>query len=88
MPPHHKVVPLEFGHLRMADGDEIYWESSGNPNGMPALHLYGGPGSGLGSGEYRRLYDPARYQVVGIDQRDCGRSRPLAVDALKLSPIP
>ena len=61
---------------------EIYWETSGNPRGRPALYLHGGPGSGLGPGGYRRRYDPERYLIVGIDQRGCGRSRPLITDAL------
>src|SRR5882672_9260238 len=55
---------------------------SGNPQGKPALYLHGGPGSSLGSGGYRRHFDPQRYRIVGIDQRGCGRSRPLAIDVL------
>lgn len=55
---------------------------SGSPAGKPALYLHGGPGATLGSGGYRRRFDPNRYLVVGIDQRGCGRSRPLAINAL------
>jgi len=39
--------------------------------------LHGGPGAGL-SPEHRRLFDPARYQVMLFDQRGCGRSTPNA----------
>ncbi|AGA30031.1 prolyl aminopeptidase [Singulisphaera acidiphila] len=74
--------PIETGHLNAADGAEIYWEVSGNPNGKPALYLHGGPGSGLRSGSYRSRFDPEKYWIVGIDQRGCGRSRPLVTDAL------
>lgn len=74
--------PYNSGLLRLAGGNEIYWEVSGNPNGKPALYLHGGPGSGLRTGGYRRQFDPAKYNLVGIDQRGCGRSRPLAIDAL------
>ncbi len=80
---HAPIAPFDSGHIRVADGNEIYWEASGTPTGKPALYLHGGPGSGLGAGGYRRRFDPKRHLIVGIDQRGCGRSRPLAFDALK-----
>ena len=72
---------LESGLLRMPDGAEIYWEASGNPRGKPALHLHGGPGSGLRSGSYRSHFGLERYFLIGIDQRGCGRSRPSVNEA-------
>lgn len=80
---HPPIEPFEHGSLRRPDGAEIYWETSGNPTGRPALYLHGGPGGGLGPGGYRRRFDPRRYHIVGIDQRGCGRSRPLAMDSLE-----
>lgn len=71
------------GLLLVADGQAIHWEASGNPCGKPALFLHGGPGCPPLSGAYRRPFDPVRYRVVAIDQRGCGRSRPLAIDALE-----
>ena len=44
---------------------------------MPALYLHGGPGATLGSSGYRGKFDPSRVRIVGLDQRGCGRSRPL-----------
>jgi proline iminopeptidase len=79
---HPPIEPFASGLLEVDAGTEIYWEISGNPQGRPALYLHGGPGSGLGPGGYRRRYDPERYLIVGIDQRGCGRSRPLITDAL------
>ena len=60
-----------------ADGGvAIYCEESGNAAGVAALWLHGGPGGSLGSGWYRTHFDPARYRLIGIDQRGTGRSRP------------
>lgn len=73
--------PFGSGLLRLGDGAQMYWEASGNPEGLPALWLHGGPGSGLGTGGYRRHFDSGRYLVIGIDQRGCGRSRPLVSES-------
>lgn len=73
--------PFDAGLHDVGEGNTIYWERSGNPDGKPALYLHGGPGSSLRSGSYRRHFDPQRYCIIGIDQRGCGRSRPLAPDA-------
>lgn len=75
------IAPFASGYLPVGDGNEIYWETSGNPKGKPALHVHGGPGSGMGEG-YRRRFDPAQFLIVGFEQRGCGRSSPLAIDAL------
>jgi proline iminopeptidase len=66
------------GLLPVGGGHEIYWEESGSPDGIPALYLHGGPGGGLGTGRYRNKLDPARFRIIGLDQRGCRRSRPLA----------
>jgi len=79
---HPPVEPFDSGRLPRPGGVELYWETSGRPDGRPALYLHGGPGSGLGRGGYRRRFDPERYLVVGLDQRGCGRSTPWAVDDL------
>jgi proline iminopeptidase len=71
------VEPYASGLLTVADGSQIYWETSGKPQGRPALFLHGGPGGRLGEG-YRRRYDPDRFMIIGLDQRGSGRSRPLA----------
>ncbi|MEV7972128.1 alpha/beta fold hydrolase [Cellulomonas sp. NPDC089187] len=70
----------DTGLLSVDDGVQIHWEESGT--GIPALWLHGGPGSGLGGTGYCRHFDPERFRVIGIDQRGCGRSRPLIVDDL------
>lgn len=67
------------GWLDVGDGQRIYWEVSGNPDGKPAVALHGGPGSGL-SPDRRRSFDPDRYWLVQFDQRGCGRSTPSVSD--------
>ncbi|MFJ8894839.1 prolyl aminopeptidase [Leifsonia sp. NPDC102414] len=80
------IDPDAHGWVENPDGDSIYWETSGNPDGVPVVWLHGGPGSGLGQGNYRKRYDPAKFRLIGIDQRGCGRSTPSIVDALDRLP--
>jgi len=71
------IEPYSHGMLETGDGHLVYWELCGNPKGKPAVFLHGGPGSGCAS-VHRRLFDPARYNVLLFDQRGCGRSKPHA----------
>ena len=71
------IEPYDSGMLDVGDGHHVYWELCGTPGAKPAVLLHGGPGAGL-SPEHRRLFDPARYQVMLFDQRGCGRSTPNA----------
>ena len=63
------------GRLRVSEIHEIYWEESGNPNGIPVIAVHGGPGGGS-SPEMRRFFDPGKYRIILFDQRGCGRSTP------------
>ncbi|MEU6077831.1 prolyl aminopeptidase [Micromonospora sp. NPDC047074] len=74
------VEPDAHGMLDVGDGQLVYWETCGNPDGKPAVVLHGGPGSGC-TPSWRTFFDPARYRVVLFDQRGCGRSTPHAADA-------
>lgn len=78
MHPFPALDPFASGLLEVSDGAGVYWEASGNPQGIPLLYLHGGPGGGLGCGGYRRRFDPADHLIIGVDQRGCGRSLPLA----------
>tara|TARA_Y100000588_G_scaffold4369_1_gene5493 strand:+ start:217 stop:1125 length:909 start_codon:yes stop_codon:yes gene_type:complete len=61
---------LQVDHLHA-----IYWEESGNPEGIPVLFLHGGPGAGTVP-ENRRFFDPKAYRIILFDQRGSGRSTP------------
>ena len=73
------IEPYDSGMLDVGDGNSVYWEVCGNPDGKPALVVHGGPGSGCSTG-VRRYFDPALYRVILFDQRGCGRSTPHASD--------
>ncbi|WP_159610256.1 alpha/beta fold hydrolase [Glutamicibacter sp. JC586] len=73
-------TPSSSGFLEVNDGHRLYWEEFGTPNGVPALHLHGGPGGTLGSSGYRQRWDLNRTRLIGFEQRGCGRSSPSAAD--------
>jgi proline iminopeptidase len=71
--------PYDQGFLDVGDGNRVYWETCGNPDGKPAVVFHGGPGSGA-SPWFRTFFDPDAYRLVLFDQRNCGRSTPHAAD--------
>jgi proline iminopeptidase len=77
--PFPPLEPFDHGLLDVGDGQLVYWEVSGDPEGKPALALHGGPGSGSTPGR-RRWFDPHAYRLVQFDQRGCGRSTPAVAD--------
>jgi len=71
------VEPFAYGRLQADALHSLYYEQSGNPEGVPAVYLHGGPGSPTSS-RHRRLFDPDHYRIVLFEQRGVGRSSPLA----------
>ncbi|MGW5442498.1 prolyl aminopeptidase [Streptomyces asiaticus] len=77
--PFPPVEPYAHGLLEVGDGNRIYWETSGNPQGKAALCVHGGPGSGGRRGA-RGMFDPEVFRIVLFDQRGCGESLPHVSD--------
>ncbi len=71
------IDPFDQRVMDMGEGQSVYVEQCGRPDGVPVLVLHGGPGGGC-SPAMRRYFDPNVYRVVLFDQRGCGRSRPHA----------
>lgn len=71
------IEPYATRRIAVDEVHELYLEECGNPRGIPAIFLHGGPGAGC-EANHRRFFDPARYRIVLFDQRGSGRSTPHA----------
>jgi len=67
--------PYDVRMLAVGDGQWLYIEEVGRRDGIPAVFLHGGPGSGA-QHAHRRLFDAARFRALLFDQRGAGRSYP------------
>ena len=76
------IEPYDSGLLDVGDGHKMYYEQSGNKEGVPCVFLHGGPGAGCDA-RSRTFFDPAFYRIICLDQRGSGRSVPNASDDLK-----
>ncbi len=70
------ISPYSTGFLDVGGMHNLYWEQSGNPDGIPILLLHGGPGAGA-TPTHRCFFDPEAYRIIIFDQRGAGRSTPL-----------
>jgi len=71
-----EITPNRSDMMVLDSIHTMYWEESGNPEGIPVLFLHGGPGAGT-SARHRQFFDPAAYKIILFDQRGAGRSTPL-----------
>ena len=69
------AAPWATHALDVGGGHVLQVQEFGRADGIPAVVLHGGPGSGC-SPLLRRVFDPARWRVVCPDQRGAGGSRP------------
>lgn len=62
------------GFLDVGSGHNIYFEESGNPNGIPVIYVNGGPG-GFSKPKHRQYFNPEKYRVIAYNQRGCNNSK-------------
>jgi proline iminopeptidase len=72
-----QIDPFRVDMAPVSPRHSLYVEQWGNPHGLPAVALHGGPGGGVVP-EMRAYFDPKVFRVVLFDQRGCGRSMPYA----------
>ena len=72
-----EIDPYATGRLAVDARHTLFWETCGNPDGVPLLFLHGGPG-GASLPHHRRYFDPSFWRIVLFDQRGAGRSTPAA----------
>lgn len=71
------IESFQTHRLKVDPPFELYIEECGNPEGIPAVFLHGGPGAGFKLSQ-RRTFDPDRFRMIFFDQRGAGRSTPAA----------
>lgn len=75
------IEPYEKGALEVLASPtlihSLYYEVSGNKDGMPVVFLHGGPGGGVSPMD-RQFFNPDKYKIVLFDQRGAGKSTPSA----------
>ena len=74
----YPAIKENFSEMLDVDGTHtVYYEESGNPNGVPVIFLHGGPGCGTAP-SCRQYFDPEFYRIILFDQRGSGKSTPRA----------
>ena len=54
------IQPYSNSYIKTDDGNKVYFEECGNPDGLPVLVIHGGPGAGCNP-NMRRYFDPKFY---------------------------
>jgi proline iminopeptidase len=72
-----EITAFNEAQLKVSDQHTLWYAEYGNPLGLPAVFLHGGPGSGC-EDYHPRFFDPKRYRIILFDQRGAGRSTPHA----------
>jgi proline iminopeptidase len=68
------IEPFNSGFIDVGSNHKIYFEESGNKDGIPVIRIHGGPGSNT-KPKHRQMYNPEKYRIICFDQRGCGQSK-------------
>lgn len=72
-----QINPFKTHKLQVSKIHQLHIEEYGNPNGIPAIYLHGGPGYGT-TADDARSFNPDLYHIILADQRGAGKSTPYA----------
>lgn len=75
LPLYPEIKPYARHTLKVDDIHELYVDESGTVDGIPALFVHAGPGSGC-EFDSRCFFNPEKYRIILFDQRGSGRSTP------------
>ena len=64
--------------LKVDETHTIYYEESGNPQGVPVVFLHGGPGCGT-SASGRQYFDPESIELYYLIKEEVESLRPMHV---------
>jgi len=70
-----EIEPYENGTLKVSNLHSLYYELSGNKDGVPVVFVHGGPGGGTDRKD-RSFFNPQKYRIILFDQRGAGKSTP------------
>lgn len=73
-------------YLTVPGNHQIYYETSGNPEGIAILFLQGWHEIGF-SNNYQFHFDPAIFKSIILDQRGAGRSKPAGETTANSTPL-
>lgn len=72
----HPKKPLKTYRMKVSDLHTIAFTTYGNPKGKPVIYIHGGPGGGTRP-SMARFFNPKQYYVILVDQRGCGKCKPI-----------
>lgn len=80
--------PFRTGHVQVSDVHQVYFEQYGNPCGMPALFVHGGPGASCFQRHACALSSPIQHPLRGPCQHSLRQYHPEATRVVQPVTLP